>query len=176
MNDMTVSLISSRHPRELFRKLEEQGCGVEEKEPGIYEAEGYPLPVQIIETRRLDVKENLWLSGLRPGLQRDIIGEILDEGGKREGEKLGAYLHAVMESNPEVVEEVLEMRKKKLTLHDVLEKSGLTAEWERRGEVRGEALGEKTAWEKAISLLKQGYTVEQLEQMDPVNAPLSTNP
>jgi hypothetical protein len=169
---MTVSIIGSRHPRKLFKELGEEGYGVEEREPGIYEVEGYPLPVQIIESGRLDAGENLWLNGLRPGLKRETIGEILDEGGKRKGEKLGAYLHAVIESNPEVVEEVLEMRKKKLTLHDVLERSGLTVEWERQGETRGE----RTAWEKAISLLKQGYTVEQLEQMDPVNAPAPVNP
>ena len=53
----------------------------------------------------------------------------------------------------------------------MLEKIGLTAEWEKRGEARGVAIGEtrgeKTGWEKAIGLLKQGYTVDQLERMNP---------
>jgi hypothetical protein len=74
------------------------------------------------------------------------------------------------------LEEVVEMGKKKLTWQEVLEESGLTAKWEERGKVRGEVLGEargkRTAWMEAISLLKQGYTVEQLEQMDPVDPPL----
>jgi hypothetical protein len=38
---------------------------------------------------------------------------------------------------------------------------------EARGEARGVTIGEKNAWQKAIELLKQGYTVEQLEQMRP---------
>jgi hypothetical protein len=63
------------------------------------------------------------------------------------------------------------MRKQRQTLDEILEKAGLTAKWEARGKAQGEAKGEKTAWEKAITLLKQGYTVEQLERMDPAGPP-----
>jgi hypothetical protein len=180
ITDMTVSVAGSRHPRELFRELGERGYGVEEKEPGIYEVEGYPLPVQIIESGRLDAGENLWLRGLKPGLNAEILSAILDESDKRKGASRGAYLYAVLETNIRVMKEVVEMRKKGQTLEDVLEEYGLIAKWEARGEVRGKALGEargkRTGWMEAITLLKQGYTVEQLEQMDPVNAPLPANP
>jgi hypothetical protein len=54
-----------------------------------------------------------------------------------------------------------------LTPEEVLEKAGLTTKREKRGEAKGEAKGEKNAWRKAIELLKQGCTVEQLEQMTP---------
>jgi hypothetical protein len=72
------------------------------------------------------------------------------------------------------------VKQKKLTLSEALEKAGLAAEWEARGRAQGEALGkaqgEKTTWGKVIGLLKQGYTVEQLEQMEPPDgAPLPTN-
>ena len=53
------------------------------------------------------------------------------------------------------------MRNKKETLEEMLERIGVTAEWERRGEARGE----KTGGEKALGLLKQGDTVDQLERM-----------
>jgi hypothetical protein len=53
------------------------------------------------------------------------------------------------------------MADRKLTLDEVLEEAGLTAKWEKRGEARGK----KTGWEEAIELLKQGYTVDQPEQM-----------
>jgi hypothetical protein len=39
------------------------------------------------------------------------------------------------------------------------------------GEARGEAIGEKTAWEKVVSLMKQGYTVDELERMVPAGVP-----
>jgi hypothetical protein len=39
--------------------------------------------------------------------------------------------------------------------------------WEAIGEARGEARGKKIAWEKVVSLMKQGCTVDQLERMAP---------
>jgi hypothetical protein len=71
----------------------------------------------------------------------------------------------------EALEEVYRMADKKLTLEEMLEKVGLTAEWEKRGEARGEARGEKNTWQKVIGLLKQGYTVDQLERMSPGGSP-----
>jgi predicted transposase YdaD len=74
-----------------------------------------------------------------------------------------------------------------LTLDEVLEKFGLTAKWEAAGEIRGEARGkaegrvegeargrvegEKSAWEKMVTMLKQGYTVDELERMPPSGVP-----
>ena len=85
------------------------------------------------------------------------------------------------------------MRKDEKALEEMLERIGLTSKWEKRGEARGVALGEargvalgeargaalgeargaalgeakgkQIGWEKAIGLLKEGYTVDQLEQM-----------
>jgi hypothetical protein len=61
------------------------------------------------------------------------------------------------------------------TLDEVLERMGLVAKWksvgeaigEARGKVQGRAIGEQTAWEKFISLMEQGYTVDQLKRMAP---------
>jgi hypothetical protein len=93
---------------------------------------------------------------------------------------MAAYLYAILQANAETVQEVLEMRNAgELTLDEVLEKFGLTAKWEAAGEIRGEARGkaegrvegEKSAWEKMVTMLKQGYTVDQLEQMVPGGVP-----
>ncbi|MDR1230359.1 MAG: hypothetical protein LBK61_03035 [Spirochaetaceae bacterium] len=59
--------------------------------------------------------------------------------------------------------------------YEVLKKAGLTANWEAQvraegrveGRAIGEAIGEKTAWEKVVSLMEQGYTVDQLKRMVP---------
>jgi hypothetical protein len=116
------------------------------------------------------------VKGLEPGLNTEVLEAILEESEKKEPAELGAYLHAVLEANAKIVKEVTGMGKKRLTLHDVLEESGMTAEWEERGRGQSVVQGGKAAWERAIDLLKQGYTVEQLEQMDPFNAPQPTNP
>jgi hypothetical protein len=173
MKDMTVSIVETRHPRELFSYLEEEEhCRVEERSPGIYVVSGYPVVLQVIESKKLPLSENLWLKGLSKDLNAEAADIILKESRKRERvAELGAYLYAILRANAETLEEVYRMADRKLTLDEVLEKIGLTAEWEKRGEARGEArgvaIGEKTGWEKAVELLRQGYTLEQLEQMSP---------
>jgi hypothetical protein len=49
----------------------------------------------------------------------------------------------------------------------LIEEMGLAAKWEARGKTEGKAQGKKEAWKEAIELLKQGYTVEELERMNP---------
>ncbi|MDR0710025.1 MAG: hypothetical protein LBF77_08170 [Spirochaetaceae bacterium] len=169
ITDMTISIIETRHPRELLLYFEQEGhCRVEETAPGIYSVSGYPMAIQVIETKKLPLRENLWLKGLSNDLNAEAAGTILEAGWKRAREvEIGAYLYAILSANGETIEEVYRMGERKIALNEVLEKIGLTAEWERRGEARGEARGEKNGWEKAIGLLKEGYTLEQLEQMTP---------
>jgi hypothetical protein len=70
-----------------------------------------------------------------------------------------------------------------LPFDELMEELGLAAKWEKRGvaigEARGRAIGEacgkKTGWEEVIGLLKQGYTVDQLERMSPGDAPNPTS-
>ncbi|MDR1507502.1 MAG: hypothetical protein LBI67_10420 [Treponema sp.] len=175
VREMTVTIVESRYPRELFRHA---GKGtVQETSPGIYRISGYPVDIQVIESRKLPPGENLWLRGLAKDLNIETAGAILKESRKRgKGARFEAYLHAVFEANIPAVEEVLRMAKnKKKTLDQVLEETGLTAKWEARGEKRGKAIGEasgiaqgkESAWKKALELMKQGYTVDQLEQMTP---------
>jgi hypothetical protein len=63
--DMTVSVIETRHPRELFSYLgEEKNCTITETSPGVYVVSGYPVLIQVIESKKLPLEENLWLKGL----------------------------------------------------------------------------------------------------------------
>ncbi|MDR1637878.1 MAG: hypothetical protein LBR93_11145, partial [Treponema sp.] len=62
--EMTVSVIGTRHPRELFAYFgEEQNVSVTETSAGVYVVGGYPVGVQVIESKRLPFEENLWLRG-----------------------------------------------------------------------------------------------------------------
>jgi hypothetical protein len=192
MKDMTISLIGTRYPKALLSYFTDGNHAITETSPGIYVISGYPLDVQVIESKKLLFEENLWLKGLSDDLNVTAAGVILEESHKRKGvAELSAYIYALLSANTRTIEEVLEMVKKKPTLEEVLIKSGLTAEWEKRGEAigeargkaigeargkaigeaRGKAIGEsqgkKTGWEEVIKLLKQGYTVDQLERMSP---------
>jgi hypothetical protein len=116
------------------------------------------------------------LKGLSNDLSAETAGTILEESRKREREaELGAYVYAILSANKETIQEALKMADGALPFDELMEELGLTAKWEKRGEAigeaRGEARGEKNAWQKAIGLLKQGYTLEQLERMSPGGSP-----
>jgi hypothetical protein len=163
IEEMTISIIETRHPRDLLKYLGGRHYRVNESSPGVYVVSGYPVAIQVIECRKLPLRENLWLKGLNNHLQAADAALLLVEGRKLgKDAQIGAYLYALLRANEETIEEVAKMAGHK-TLEETLERLGLTAEWEQRGEARGE----ENAWQKAIELLKQGYTVEQLERMRP---------
>jgi hypothetical protein len=68
--DMTLSIIEPRHPRELLKSLEEGPGGVSETSPGIYHIAGYFLTIQVIDSRKLPAEERLWLKSVT---KRDIF-------------------------------------------------------------------------------------------------------
>jgi hypothetical protein len=165
VEDMALSIIETRHPRKLFKYVEEEWHGgVTETAPGIYRITGYPLPIQVIESKKLSLEENLWLKGLAKDLNAKAARSILEESRKKgPGAELEAYLHALINANQKAIQEVQTMAKDKLPFDKWVEETGLAAKWEANGEARGE----KTGWEKALKLLKQGHTVEELERMAP---------
>jgi hypothetical protein len=81
--EMTVSIIETRHPRELFAYFgEEKNVSVTETSPGVYVVSGYPIGIQVIESKRLPFGENLWLNGLSNDLNAAVAGLILEESRK----------------------------------------------------------------------------------------------
>jgi hypothetical protein len=167
VQDMTLTVIETRHSRNLFKYLkEEENREVSETSPGIYRITGYTLEIQVIESKKLPLEENLWLKGLAKDLNAVVAGTILRESWKRgKGAELGAYIYALIQGNPRTLREVVAMSETEIPFDELMEEIGLAAKWE----ARGEAIGKKNGWEKAITLLKQGYTVEQLEQMSPLS-------
>jgi hypothetical protein len=60
IEDLTLSIIETRHPRELFKYVEaERPDGITETALGICQIAGYPLPIQVIESKKLPSEENL---------------------------------------------------------------------------------------------------------------------
>jgi hypothetical protein len=54
-------------------------------------------------------------------------------------DSLSAYMDVLLESNAKIAEEYFRMNKDRVTLKQVVERLGLTKEWEAIGEARGEA-------------------------------------
>jgi hypothetical protein len=71
------------------------------------------------------------------------------------GARIGAYADAVIRANAEGLKEAMEMsrsrRRSKVTLEQVLEETGLIAEWVARGRAAGEAIGEAREKRKGSS-------------------------
>jgi hypothetical protein len=176
LDELTLSIIETRHPRELFKYLEEGGHGgISETAPGIYRITGYPLGIQVIESKKLPLEENLWLKGLTKDLNPATAGSILEESRKKGETELAAYLYALTNANMQTIQEALAMAEEGLPFDRWVEETGLAAKWRAEGRAEGEAQdkakwkaeGKKDAWEAAIAFLKQGHTVEELERMPP---------
>jgi hypothetical protein len=102
--DMTVSIIETRHPRDLFTYFEEENRSVTATSPGVYVVGGYPVAVQVIESKKLPFEENLWLKGLSDDLSA-AAGAIPGESRKRTAET-GAYIQVILSANKETIEEI----------------------------------------------------------------------
>jgi hypothetical protein len=128
----------------------------------------HPLSIQIIESKKLPVEENLWLKGLTKDLNAKAARSILEEGWKKGKEAdIAAYLHTLINANQKAIEEVLAMAKRGLPFDRLIEEMGLAAKLRAEGRADGEARGEKTGWEKALKFLEEGHTVEELKKMTP---------
>ena len=73
--DLSLTFVENRHPRALLQYLTQtRGYTVEESSPGIYLVTGDYLPIQIIESKKLSERENLWLKSLRKGRRQATRG------------------------------------------------------------------------------------------------------
>jgi hypothetical protein len=81
LSGVTLTFIERRYPREILRYLTGiRGYEVKESVPGIYTVKGDYLPIQIIETKKLSEKENLWLKSLSNDLESSAAKTILEVG------------------------------------------------------------------------------------------------
>jgi hypothetical protein len=106
IDDLTLSFVLTGYPRELTRHLEQvRGYTVRERHPGVYDVRGDILPIQIIESKRLEGDENFWLRNLSAKLSAERLNDILqvyqDKGAEY---NLNAYMFAVLKANQTVAE------------------------------------------------------------------------
>ena len=146
INDMSVTVVATRHPRKLMTFLKHQYT-VQYVQQGIYMVGGDTCPTQIVVSEELSEDNNLWLNSLR----NDLTVEQFDRVDQSNEQKLpmDAYFHVIGEANIEALEELYMRRKKGVILSEKLdayfgEKYGprYFAEGEARGVVRGIAIGE----------------------------------
>jgi len=183
MADITITFIESRHPRKLLRYLVSiRGYAVKETSPGIYQVSGDYVPIQIIETKKLSERENLWIKSLANDLKAHNARTILDQGRKLPRDfYIDAYMDVLLKANPKSFLEAQNMARKRETFEEVFTKAGLIPEWMERGRVQGIEQGreqgivqgleqgmerglEKGREIIARNLLKMGMSIDEIAQ------------
>jgi hypothetical protein len=168
VTEMSLSVVVSRYPREALRHIRDVlGWGIAEQAGGIYRiAGGGPLAIQIIESGKLDEREDLWLKELRHNLRVENLDRIVEESKNYSEEYMGAYMDIILRANMEGLEELMS---RKTTVREVLIRTGLAAEFEARGEAigkaQGEAIGEARRMKQILEQLRSGKSVEELTRM-----------
>jgi len=109
INDMSVTLAVTQHPRKLLTFLRKQYT-VNNVQPGIYDIEGETSPTQILVSEELPEEDNFWLTSLRKDLTAEQIDRVLAAADGRA--RVDAYLYAIVEANAETIGEQFMRRKK----------------------------------------------------------------
>ena len=156
---ITISFVGGHYPQKLIGHLKNvRKYKVEEIDPGIYSVHGDILPIQLIDSRKLPVEDNLWLKSLSNRLSPLEILKISDEVIKHDkAARIQAFLYAITQGNAGVLEEARSMSEAAVTLDDVIERIGLGAKWEAMGEARGE---ERKALDIAQNMINLGLPLE----------------
>jgi hypothetical protein len=162
ITDFTISYVVTQKPEKLLAYLERYECRVTETEPGIYQIKvpGIDIPMQLIETKLLEDADDLPLKGLHGGLSGEELAEVTEAFEERYERWVNIYLDILTQANPKGFEEAQNMAKYK-SVRDALVKLGIAKEFVAQGVAQGEARGENTV----LSLMRQGYTADEIEAM-----------
>ena len=135
--DMSVTLVSTRKPIKLLNYLtSETPYLVRLEQAGIYLVEGDTSPTQIIVSKELSEKVNLWLTNLNNRLTINKLRRVLSATSKlTKNTPVRAYINVLIEENTTTFKE-LKMGKK---FDAVMKEMGFIDRWEAQGQARGQA-------------------------------------
>ena len=114
LEDLTISFVCQKHPRELFRHLiKGRNLQVQKVYEGIYYVVGDTLPIQVIVTSELSKKESLWLRNLTNRLEstKDAEELLRDYKKHKKNTLYESVMDIIVRANEEKFEEVRRMCK-----------------------------------------------------------------
>ena len=143
-----------------------RGFKISEVYPGIYNIDGESFPIQIILSKRLSAKENVFLRNLRSQLTQNDMADVF-EAYKNYGspDKRSVYLDRIFGANKSVFKEVFTMTATNFNewVHEYAKKIGLEDELINRGMAQGMARGQdKIRRETALEMLRKGFKLEDV--------------
>jgi len=138
INEMSVTVVATRHPRKLLLFLKNQYT-IQHTLPGIYLVKGDTCPTQVIVSEELPEKDNLWLNSLRTDLSAARLEQVAMS--KGDGLPMDAYFQVIGEANAEALEELYMHKKKGIILTEKLD-AYFTEKYGPRFIAEGKAEGE----------------------------------
>ena len=139
--DMTLTLVSQKHPRNLIKYLTRNGREVKEAYPGIYKVKGEHFPVQLLESKELSEEDGIWLRSLRRGLKADEIDRLAERARvAKQSMDISAYMDVFFNANKELMAQEGENYMK--SLEKWQREMGFIDKWIAEGKVEGKAEGE----------------------------------
>lgn len=109
IEELTITFISEKYPRKLIHHLKKvKKYQIEMAEPGICYIKGDILPIQIIITRKLTDRENLWLKSLTNNLNGTESAKKLMEDYRNHTDNslYKSVMETIMRANQKTFEEV----------------------------------------------------------------------
>ena len=112
IHDITITFVCHRYPRSLIRYLtDEIGYQITRVEDGIYYIIGDKIPIQMILTKELSEKHNLWLKSLTDDLEgADTVRRLIEQYGEHKENKLyKSVMNLIVRANQDKFKEVKTM-------------------------------------------------------------------
>jgi len=156
IKDITISFVETKYPKALIKHLKDvKGYKVVKRASGIYDVLGDVVAIQIIESKRLSKKNNVYLRFLNSNLDKESISFVMNTVKQEHKRNVRAYLEVILQANAGVLRGVSEMGKKQL--EEVLEEIGLFAEREARAKIENSKV-------IARNLMKIGLGIEKIAE------------
>ena len=174
IQELTITLVSKRYPRELIRHLKEvRHYTIDNPEEGIYYVIGDILPIQVLVTNQLSPEKNLWLYSLTDTLKdMSVTRQLLEDYKKnKENQLYQAVMEIIVKANENRLKEgkqdmcnaLLELMKDEL---DEKREEGIREgikEGINEGIKEGESLGENRINQLILKLSELNRTDEILK-------------
>ncbi len=162
--EVTITFVSERYPRKLIRHLRTiRKYEVEKAEDGIYNVKGDVFSIQILVTKELSEKENLWLKSLTNNLKEpENARKLMEDYQKNQENNLyQSALDAIMRANYKVFEEINGMSIEDTFMEFVQEKFDRKLKEETEKVVKDAEKKAETAEKKAEAAEKKAKTAEK---------------
>jgi len=109
-SNLTLTFVVYHHPREVIEYCrKELGCKADLTRKDVFCLNGWTIPIQVINCKKLSAEDSDWIRNLRSDIEKfEELKSVIDTAGKRHNiDDMRAYLAAVVSANAKKFEKEL---------------------------------------------------------------------